>query len=61
MTPPWIVGTYVRATPQNSCESLGIAIYQSMRNSAGAMGGGKKRRNKKERAKTKKELRDVEV
>jgi len=32
MTPPWIVGTYVRATPQNSCESLGIAIYQSMLN-----------------------------
>jgi len=38
-----------------------VAQAAHMRNSAGAMGGGKKRRNKKERAKTKKELRDVEV
>ena len=37
-----------------------VAIAAQMRNSAGAIGGGKKRRSKKERANAKKELRDVQ-
>jgi hypothetical protein len=28
---PWIGNTYVRATPLNSCPSLGIAVYESIK------------------------------
>jgi hypothetical protein len=35
-----------------------VAIAAKMRNSAGSMGGGKKRKAKQERAKARKELRD---